>query len=59
MKDTKTSVKPLTSAALHLEVEEIEAACNPGCGTSTTSHLCTCPIRLTTTASLFTAKTAG
>jgi len=56
MKDTKTSAKPL---ALDLEVQEIEAWCNPGCGTSTTSHACTCPIRVTTTASLFTAKTAS
>jgi hypothetical protein len=56
MKDTKTTAKPV---ALDLEVQEIEAWCNPGCGTSTTSRACTCPIRLTTTASLFTAKTAG
>jgi len=55
MKDTKTSAKP---AALDLEVQEIEAWCRPGCGSSTTSTLCTCPIRLTTTASLFTAKTS-
>jgi hypothetical protein len=43
--------------ALNLEVEALETYCNPGCGSSTTSNLCTCPIRLTTTASLFTART--
>jgi len=55
MNDPKT-VKPV---ALDLEVDAIESHCKPGCGTSTTSSLCTCPITLTTTASLFTAKTAG
>jgi len=54
MKDTKTTAKPIS---LNLEVQELEAWCNPGCGTSTTSSKCTCPIRLTTTASLFTART--
>jgi hypothetical protein len=50
--------KPETkSKALNLEVEELEVVCNPGCGTSTTSHLCTCPISATTTASLFTSRT--
>jgi hypothetical protein len=58
MKDTKTSARPLTPA-LDLEVQEIEAFCHPGCGTSTTSHACTCPVSATTTASLFIAKTAG
>jgi len=53
----KTQAK--TSPALNLEVQELENHCKPGCGSSTTSSLCTCPIFLTTTASLFTAKTAG
>jgi len=43
--------------ALNLEVDAVETYCKPGCGSSTTSNLCTCPIRLTTTASLFTART--
>lgn len=50
----KVDTKP---KALNLEVEALEMHCNPGCGSSTTSNLCTCPIRLTTTASLFTART--
>jgi len=53
--DAKT-VKPI---ALELEVQEIEAFCSPGCNTSTTSRPCTCPVSATTTASLFTARTAG
>jgi len=53
--DAKT-VKPI---ALELEVQEIEAFCSPGCNTSTTSPRCTCRPLLTTTASLFTARTAG
>jgi hypothetical protein len=56
MKDPKTTARPV---ALELEVQEIEAWCNPGCGTSSTDPRCTCPIRLTTTASLFTAKTTS
>jgi len=44
---------------LNLEIQEIEAFCNPGCGTSTTSRACTCPISATTTGSLFTAKTVA
>ena len=44
---------------LDLEVQEIESYCNPGCGSSSTDPRCTCPIRLTTTASLFTAKTTS
>jgi hypothetical protein len=43
--------------ALALEIEVLEQTCNPGCGSSTTSNKCTCPIRLTTTGSLFTANT--
>jgi hypothetical protein len=54
MIETKTNAKPV---ALDLTVQEIESWCNPGCGSSTTSNRCTCPIRITTTASLFTAKT--
>ncbi|HEY8019498.1 MAG TPA: hypothetical protein VIH93_00260 [Thermoanaerobaculia bacterium] len=54
MKDTKTTAKPMS---LNLEVQELEAWCNPGCGTSSTSPRCTCPISVTTTASLFTART--
>jgi hypothetical protein len=42
---------------LNLEIEAIEMFCQPGCGTSTTSHLCTCPVSATTTSSLFTSKT--
>lgn len=56
MQETKTNAKPI---ALDLVIEEIEAHCNPGCGSSTTSRLCTCPISASTTASLFTAKTSS
>ncbi len=45
--------------ALALEVEVIEQSCNPGCGTSSTSRLCTCPISASTAGSLFTAKTTN
>ena len=34
--------------ALQLEVRELERRSKPGCQTSTTSSLCTCPITLTT-----------
>jgi hypothetical protein len=44
---------------LNLEVQEIELSCRPGCGTSTTSSLCTCPISNTTMGSLFTSKTVS
>ncbi|HEY3568408.1 MAG TPA: hypothetical protein VGP73_10790 [Thermoanaerobaculia bacterium] len=44
---------------LSLEVEVIEQSCNPGCGTSTTSHLCTCPVSSSTAGSLFTATTTN
>ncbi len=54
--DQKQDTKP---QALSLEVQEIEAWCNPGCGSSTTSNRCTCPISITTTGSLFTAKTTS
>jgi hypothetical protein len=54
--DQKQDTKP---QALSLEVQEIEAWCNPGCGSSTTSNKCTCPISITTTGSLFTAKTTS
>jgi hypothetical protein len=49
----KRETKP---QSLSLEIEELEQHCNPGCGTSTTSRLCTCPISASTTGSLFTAK---
>lgn len=52
----KSETKP---QALALEIEVIEQSCNPGCGTSTTSHRCTCPISISTTGSLFTATTAS
>ncbi len=52
---TEKETKP---QALSLEVQELEAWCNPGCGTSTTSPRCTCAVGITTTGSLFTAKTA-
>jgi hypothetical protein len=50
-KNTKKNMR-----GLELEVQEVEQFCNPGCGTSTTSRRCTCPISATTTGSLFTAK---
>ncbi|HTQ80402.1 MAG TPA: hypothetical protein VMM92_10430 [Thermoanaerobaculia bacterium] len=45
--------------ALQLEIEELEQFCNPGCGTSSTSPHCTCPVTPSTTGSLFTARTAS
>lgn len=53
---TANDTKKQRSHGLELEVHEVEQFCNPGCGSSTTSRLCTCPISATTTASLFTAK---
>jgi hypothetical protein len=53
---TTNDTKKQRSHGLELEVHEVEQFCNPGCGSSTTSRLCTCPISATTTASLFTAK---
>jgi hypothetical protein len=44
---------------LALEVETIEQHCHPGCGTSTTSSLCTCPVSSSTAGSLFTATTTS
>jgi hypothetical protein len=50
----KTSEK---TPRLSLEVEAVEAHCKPGCGSSTTNRLCTCPVAsASTTGSLFTAK---
>jgi hypothetical protein len=50
--------QPETKAkALNLTIDELEMVCNPGCGTSTTSRHCTCPISATTTGSLFTSRT--
>lgn len=43
---------------LELEVQEVEQFCNPGCGSSSTNPRCTCPIGITTTGSLFTAKSS-
>ncbi len=34
----------IRKAALKLEVEEIEYRTRPGCNSSSTSPLCTCPI---------------
>jgi hypothetical protein len=45
--------------ALLLEVQEVEQSCNPGCGTSTTRSICTCPISTSTAGSLFTSKTVS
>jgi len=56
MSRQKSPEKALPPTPLSLEVESLEAFCNPGCGTSTTSNKCTCPISATTTGSLFTAK---
>jgi len=53
---TEKETKP---QALSLEIQELEAWCNPGCGSSSTDPRCTCPISISTTGSLFTSKTAG
>ena len=45
--------------SLDLVVQEIEQHCNPGCGSSTTSRLCTCPISASTASSVFTSKTVS
>lgn len=37
-------MKKIAAKPLSLEVQEIERQAKPGCQTSTTSHLCTCPI---------------
>ena len=49
------TAKPM---ALDLEVETLEVKCRPGCGSSTTSTLCTCPIRISTTVSDLTGAPA-
>jgi hypothetical protein len=49
--DTKTKMR-----GLDLEVEEVERFACVGCGTSSTSPHCTCPVMPSTTGSLFTAK---
>ncbi len=51
--DQQHDTKP---QALSLEVQELEVFCNPGCGTSSTSNRCTCPVSVSTAGSLFTAK---
>lgn len=52
----QTQAKP---QALALEIEVLEQSCNPGCGTSSTSSRCTCPISISTAGSLFTSKTVA
>ncbi len=42
--------------ALDLEVQEVEQFACLGCGTSSTSPRCTCPVTPSTTGSLFTAE---
>ena len=37
-------MKTTTRAPLRLEVEEIENRSRPGCNSSSTSRLCTCPV---------------
>jgi hypothetical protein len=54
--ETESHAKPV---ALELEIEELEAACHPGCNTSTTRLLCTCPVSGSTAASLFTSKNSA
>jgi hypothetical protein len=54
MNETKTSAKPLD-----LVIDEIESLAKPGCNSSSTNRLCTCPVAPTNTASLFTGKTAS
>jgi hypothetical protein len=44
------------TSALNLEVEEVERFACGGCGTSSTSPRCTCPVSPSTTGSLFTAE---
>jgi hypothetical protein len=45
-----------TRLALNLEVHEVERQCKPGCGSSTTSNLCTCPISITSTGDAFSVR---
>ena len=37
-----------TPLALELQVEEIENRTKPGCNSSSTSRLCTCPVNAST-----------
>lgn len=37
----------LRNVSLNLEIEDLETHKKPCCGSSTTSPLCTCPIRFT------------
>jgi len=37
----------LRNITLDLEIEDLESMSHKCCGSSTTSNLCTCPIRLT------------
>jgi hypothetical protein len=48
--------KQKSTHALDLEVEEVEFFACSGCGTSSTSPRCTCPVSPSTTGSLFTAE---
>src|SRR5580765_846966 len=41
---TEVSMKNQKPAALNLEVTDIESRTRPGCNSSSTSPLCTCPI---------------
>jgi len=36
--------KKTTPVALNLEVEQVESRSKPGCNSSSTSRLCTCPV---------------
>jgi len=53
MNDTKTSAQPLD-----LVIDELESLARPGCNSSSTNRLCTCPVA-PVTGSLFTGKTAS
>ena len=44
MQTQQSSAQTQQSAGLNLEVEEIESRMKHGCHTSTTRHLCTCPV---------------
>jgi hypothetical protein len=48
--------KNKSMSALDLEVQEVEQFVCGGCGTSSTSPRCTCPVFPSTTGSLFTAE---
>lgn len=54
MNETKTSAQPLD-----LVIDEIESLAKPGCNSSSTNRLCTCPVSPVNTGNLFTGKTAS